>query len=173
MDFEAKAAAAEEKRKKELHTELGRKDAVELDLYAKQLGIDISDAKTPEDKRAAIELQAEEQAKAAMADARIKHMESEQGRKVAREDDNRDDTAKIVRQLNALFCRDIPQDARSGSFKPGKDDALFGGEYDVADGKYRVAGSDWVFEIRKKKLAGAVQATQANQYGGKGVVSIA
>jgi hypothetical protein len=75
MDFEAKAAAAEEKRKKELHTELGRKDAVELDLYAKQLGIDISDAKTPEDKRAAIELQAEEQAKAAMADARIKHME--------------------------------------------------------------------------------------------------
>lgn len=173
MDFEAKAAAAEEKRKKDLHAELGRKDAVELDLYAKHLGIDIADAKTVEDKRAAIELHAEEQAKAAASEALIKHMEAEQGRKVAREDDSRDDAAKTVRQLNALFCRDIPQDARSGSFKPGKDDALFGGEYEVANGKYRVAGSDWVFEIRNRKLVNAVQATQANQYGGKGVISIA
>lgn len=173
MDFEAKIAKAEEKRKKELHAELARKDAVELDIYAKELNIDISEAKTLEDKRAAIELHAEDEAKKAIAEARIKHMESEQGKSVASEDEKRDGAARALRQLNALFCRDIPQSARSGSFQPREDDALFGGDYEVPDGKYRVTGSEWVFQIRKKKLVDAVQATAANKYGGRDVIAVA
>lgn len=173
MDFEAKAAAAEEKRKKELHAELARKDKVELDLYAKQHGIDLGDAKSVDDKRTAIELHAEDQAVKAIGEQRIKHLEDEQAKSVRTENDDRDDTAKTMRQLNALFCRDIPQPARAGTFKPEKDDALFGGDYDVPDGKYRVAGSEWVFEIRKQKLVNALQASAANQWGGKGVIPVA
>ncbi len=173
MDFEKQVAAAEEKRKEDLHAELKRKDAVELDLYAKQHGIDLGEAKTVADKRAAIELHAEDEAKKAIGEQRIKHMESDQGKKVANEDQQRDDTARTMRQLNALFCRDIPQPARAGTFKPENGDVLFGGDYDVPDGKYRVAGSEWVFEIRKHKLVNALQASAANQYGGKGVIEVA
>lgn len=168
----AAAEAAEAKRKSELHEELKRKDAVELGLFAKEHGIDLTGSTTPEDMRAAIELHMEDQAKKAAADQAIKDMEADQAKKIAKESGSRDDTAKTMRALNTLFCSNVPQDARAGSFKPEKGDEVFGGDYDVPNGKYRVAGSEWVFEIKNDKLVGAVRASQRNDYGGKGVISV-
>jgi hypothetical protein len=75
-------------------------------------------------------------------------------------------------ELNAEFCRDIPQEGRHGSFEPEEDHPRFGGDYDVPNGKYRVAGSEWLFLIHKKKLQGAERATEANKWGGKHVIAI-
>lgn len=173
MNDKTKAAeAAEAKRKADLHAHLERKDGVELGLFAKEQGIDLTGVTATDDMRATIELHMEAEAKKAAADAAIRDMEAGEARKIAREAGGRDDTANTMRTLNALFCRDVPQGARAGSFKPAQDDALFGGEYDVPNGKYRVAGSEWVFEIKNDKLVNAVRATQQNQYGGKGVISV-
>lgn len=173
MDDKAKKAeAVETRRKADLHAELERKDTVELGLFAKDKGVDLGGAATDADMHAAIELHMEAEAKKAAADAAIKEIEAQEARSIARENDGRDDTARTLRALNAVFCSDVPQDARGGTFKPVKGDAVFGGDYDVPNGKYRVAGSEWVFEIKGDKLVGAVRATQQNQYGGKGVTSV-
>lgn len=173
MDRKAKAAAAEEKRKKNLHEELKRKDATELKLYAQQHSFDLSGAETVADMRAKIELLAEEVAKKAATEEEIKHLEDEEMRKIAREGGDRDQVNKDLRALNALFCSAVPQAARDGSFEPEKGDPVFGGEYEIPNGKYRVVGSEWVFEIRKGKLAGVVRAAPQNGYGGKDVIAVA
>lgn len=162
--------AAEKTRKAELAAEIERMDDTELALLAKRAGVDPAAFPKRPDLVAAIELKAEQDA--ALGRQALRDMDEGENRKVLAEDDRRAPTARILRALNAEFCRDIPQEGRAGSFAPDDGDVRFGGEYDVPDGKYRVGGSDWVFEITKKKLAGAVLASEANRYGGKGVIAV-
>jgi hypothetical protein len=79
----------------------------------------------------------------------------------------------IIRRLNAEFCRELPEGVISGSaFEPAEDHPRFGGEYAVADGRYRVVGSDFVFEIAGRRMAQAFAATRANAWGGGKVIAI-
>lgn len=163
--------ASEDQRKADLAGDIERKDDVELKLFAVQLGVPDADkiAKRA-DLVAAIELKTE--ADAAAGRKALRAMEAEEAASVAAENDKRPPSSRVIRALNAEFCRDVPQEGRAGSFEPDDGHPRFGGGYDVPDGKYRVTGSDWVFEIRKKKLAAAVMATEANRYGGKGVIAV-
>ena len=161
---------AEKKRKADLAAEIERMDDTEIKMLAERVGVDPAATPARKDLVAAIELKAE--ADAAAGRQAIRDMEAEEGTAVADEDARRGPTARIVRALNADFCRDIPQDGRGGSFEPEEDDARFGGDYDVPNGKYRVTGSEWLISIHKKKLMGIERASEANKYGGKHVIPI-
>lgn len=160
---------AEKQRKADLSVQIERMDDVELNLFAKRIGVEPEKMKRA-DLVAAVELKAEADA----ADGRqaIRDMETEEGEFVANEDVNRPASARIIRALNFEFCKDIPQAGRAGSFEPDSDDPRFGGDYDVKNGKYRVSGSEWLFLINNKKLISAERATEANKYGGKAVIAI-
>lgn len=163
--------AAEKARKADLAADLARKDPTELKLLAQQIGVvDADKIEKPEDLKAAIELKAE--ADAAAGRQRIRDMEAEEAESVGDEDANRPSTSRIIRALNAEFCRDIPQEGRHGSFEPDGDDPRFGGDYDVSNGKYRVVGSEWLFLIHRKKLQAVERAGDVNKYGGKYVIAI-
>jgi hypothetical protein len=166
----AAEAAAEKQRKEDLAAEIKRKDDVELKLFAQQIGIDADKHPKREDLQAAIELKAEEDAAAGRK--AIRDADEEQAKSVATEEDRRTASARAVRALDAEFCRQVPQEAYSGSFEPGEAHPRFGGEYEVPNGKYRRTGSEWVFEFRKKRLISAVRATAANNYGGEGVKAV-
>lgn len=166
------AAEIEEARQHDLAAKLKRMDVTELRLYAEKTGVDLSSAPHRDDIVAAIELKEENDAKAAAAQKAIEDDEKAQGEKIRDEADQRGPIERRVRALNAEFCRDVPQEARAGSFDPGEDHARFGGEYDVPDGRYRVVGSDWLFDIADKRVAGAQRATAQNNYGGKNVIAI-
>lgn len=173
MDKEMTASeqAAEKQRKADLAAELERKDKVELGLLAKKIGVPGHDKlHTRKDLIAAIEEKAD--ADAAAGRQKIRDMEAEEGRFVAGQDDSRPQSSRVLRALNAEFCRDIPQEGRAGTFEPEDNDARFGGDYDAPDGKYRVVGSDWIFEIKGKKLASAIRASEQNRYGGRDVESV-
>ena len=172
MDDKMTAAeiAAENQRKTDLAGEIERKDDVELKLFAGRVGVDADKYSVRADLVAAIELKAE--ADAAAGRKALKDMEDEEALKVAGEDDARPPQARVLRTLNAEFCKDIPQDGRHGTFEPSDGDIRFGGDYNVPNGKYRVAGSEWVFDIQKKKLVSAIRASEQNKYGGKGVIAI-
>lgn len=162
--------SAETKRKDELAAAIAAKDDVELKLFAKELDVpDVDKLSERKDLIAAIELH--EEKVAGEHRARLRKMEDDEAAKVNGADDKRAPDAKAIRALNAEFCRALPEGSRSGQFEPG-DDARFTGDYSVKDGKYRVAGSDWVFEIRKGRLLRATRATPENGYGGKGVVAV-
>ncbi|MFT4115428.1 hypothetical protein [Bradyrhizobium sp.] len=159
--------AAEKQRKEGLAAEIKRKDDVELNLFAQQIGVDATKYPKREDLEAAIELKAEQDAAAGRK--AIRDADQQQADSVAGEEDKRSMHARAVRALDAEFCRQVPQEAFSGSFDPGEEHPRFGGEYNVPDGKYRRTGSEWVFEFKKKRLVGAVRANEANSYGGKNV----
>jgi hypothetical protein len=162
---------AEKQRKQDLAAEIERMDDVELRMLAVRIKVPEVDKLTARKELVdAVESKAE--ADAALGRQAIRDMEAEEDGKVSSEDARRPATSRILRALNAEFCRDIPQEGRGGHFDPGDDHPRFGGSYDVPDGKYRVTGSEWVFEIKKKKLAGALQASEANKYGGKGVIAV-
>lgn len=161
---------AEKRRKADLAAEMKRMDDVELRLLAARVGVAADDTTKRDDLIAAIDLKAE--ADAAAGRQKIRDIEAEEGKTVEEEDAKRPATSRIIRGLNAEFCRDIPQEGRSGSFEPDEDHPRFGGDYDVPNGKYRVAGSEWLFLIHKKKLQGVERASEANKYGGKHVTEI-
>ncbi len=157
---------AEPKRKEELAAKLKRMDDTEVKLYAQKIGADITAAKDRADMEAAIELKEEDTAKAAAFKAAIEAEDAAQARAVATEADKRDPTERILRALNAEFCRDIPASARSGGFEPDDNDPRFGGDYDVANGRYRVSGSEYYFDIKGKKLVSAERAVPPD-FGGE------
>ena len=164
-------AKAEAARKTDLAAKLARMDATELTLYANQIGARVEAQMSDEDIRAAIELTEENAAKAEADRVRIAQMEADEGDKIITENDGLDATSRAIRRLNTEFCRHVPQNAVGGSYEPG-DDERFTGEYDVPNGKYRVTGSEWVFEIKKKALVSVVRAVPENNYGGKAVVAV-
>lgn len=160
-------------RKTDLKASLGRMDDVELGLCATQRGIDPRKFTKRDDLIAAIELQAEDEANSAASKKKIEQDEADQAKSIASEEDQRTGTAKIIRALNAEFCRDLPHEARSGSgFEPEEGHPRFGGEFDVPNGRYRVSGSDWLFDIKGKRLAGVERATEQNKFGGKKVIAV-
>jgi hypothetical protein len=161
---------AEKQRKADLAAEISRMDDTELALLAKRIGVEPEKSQKREDLVAEVELKAE--ADAAAGRQAIRAMEEEEGAFVADEDSRRPAVSRIIRALNATFCGDIPQEGRHGSFEPDEDHPRFGGDYDVPNGKYRVAGSEWMFVIHKKKLMSAESATEANKWGGKHVIPI-
>lgn len=174
MDGEKLTAAeqsAEKQRKADLSLQIERMDDTELGLFAKHVGVD-PEKMSRQDLVAAVELKAE--ADAAAGRQAIRDMEKEQGEAVANEDVNRPAASRIIRALNVEFCRDIPQEARAGGFEPEDDHDRFGAgaSYDVPNGKYRVAGSEWMFTIHKKRLMSAERATEQNKWGGKHVIPI-
>lgn len=162
--------AAEKQRKADLALQMDRMDDTELKLFAVRVGVEPDKTPARKDLIAAIELKAE--ADAAAGRKAIRDMDEEEAKRVADEDDKRPAASRILRSLNAEFCRDIPQAGRAGSFEPEDDDPRFGGDYEVPNGKYRVVGSEWTFLIAKKKLVSAERATEGNKYGGKGVIAI-
>jgi hypothetical protein len=162
--------ADEKKRKAGLAAEIERMDDTELKLLAARVGVDPATTPERKDLVAAIELKAE--ADAAAGRQAIRDMDEQERTAVSDEDSKRPATARIIRALNAEFCRDIPQEGRHGSFEPDEDHPRFGGDYDVPNGKYRVSGSEWLILIHKKKLQGIERATEKNNYGGRHVIAV-
>ncbi|MCD0419484.1 hypothetical protein LOC51_19895 [Rubrivivax sp. JA1024] len=150
-------------------------DMSDADLLAlaQSIGVDVfkGDASglSRDDLIAAIELHEEAQVEAAAK--QLAADEAAQAASVAREAGDRSPSDQVIRRLNADFSRDVPQAARSGEFDPAGD-PRFGGEYDVPNGRYRVVGCDWVFQIKSKKLASVLEASPANKWGGKSVVMV-
>ncbi|MFT0876003.1 hypothetical protein VRZ08_05540 [Rhodopseudomonas sp. G2_2311] len=138
-------------------------EAANVEAAAKQKAAD----EAAKDEAAAKQKAAEEAAKKLVDD------EAAQAAKIAAEDSGRSAVDRVIRRLNSDFCRDLPEGARSGDYDADADrDQRFSEPYEVPNGRYRVAGSDWVFEIKSKKLVSAFRATDANRWGGKGVVSV-
>lgn len=172
QDDRAKAREdAEAKRKADVTAAIERMDDVEVGLFAEKNGVDLAGLSTRVDKVAAIELKLDADAKAAADAAAIADIEADQADDIAAEDDGRDATARIIRRLNSEFCGDVPQAAREGGYEPDEGGA-FSGEYPVKDGRYRVVGSEWLFDFKKKRLVSANRASAANKFGGKGVIPI-
>lgn len=82
--------------------------------------------------------------------------------------------AEALRRFNADWCAALPDRAKGAEAVEysDPDPDRFGAALPVADGRYRVAGGDWVFAFAGGKFTGAVKATRANQYGGEGVVTV-
>lgn len=80
--------------------------------------------------------------------------------------------------FNSEFCRDLPQDPRSGQHaKDGRYDAVEGDRFagklfPVPDGAYRVAGSDWVHAFEGGAFVHAFRATKENGFGGPDVIAV-
>lgn len=165
MDHKEKAAEA--KRAAELKKELKALSDAQLQARAEQSGVDLSRCKTRDDVETAIEKHEHDAAGKARLEA-LQRAEDD----AARNNPEPSATAKIVHGLNNAFCADIPQEGRAGNFVPEEDGAFSAEEYDVPDGTYRVAGSDWYFVIKGKKLAQAARASAENKWGGKDVVQV-
>ena len=162
--------ADEKNRKEGLAAAMARMDDTELKLLAARAEVEADKYPKREDLIAAIELKAE--ADAAIGRKALREMDEQEATAVSAEDSKRPATARIIRALNAEFCRDIPQEGRHGSFEPDEDHPRFGGDYDVPNGKYRVSGSEWLILIHKKKLQGIERATEKNNYGGRHVIAV-
>lgn len=162
--------ADEKTRKEGLAAAMARMDDTELKLLALRAGVEADKYPKREDLIAAIELKAE--ADATLGRQALREMDEREAAAVSVEDSKRPASARIIRALNAEFCRDVPQAGRHGSFEPDEDDVRFGGDYDVPNGKYRVSGSEWLILIHKKKLQGIERATEQNNYGGKHVIAV-
>lgn len=163
--------AAEQTRKAELAAEMQQMDDAQLAELAKRAEVDAKAHPKRDDLIAAIELKAE--ADAAEGRRAMRDADEKQKAAVEQEDAKRSEPARIIRALNAEFCREIPEAARaSGAFEPDDGDPRFGGDYNVKNGKYRVVGSNWLFLIAGKKLVSAELATEANKWGGKAVIPI-
>lgn len=88
------------------------------------------------------------------------------------------DRNEALVSFNADFCRELPQDPRSGQHaKDGhytqvEGDKFDGREFPVPDGRYRVAGSEWVFDFEGGAFIEAMRATAANEFGGPDVIAV-
>lgn len=93
---------------------------------------------------------------------------------ILRDDDaKRTNNAKAVCRFVEVFSRDMPEGAvRSGSYEAKDGDQFHGEQYEIVDGTYRVAGHDWLVTFKGGAFVGAQVANAANQWGGKGVVTI-
>lgn len=156
-----------------LAEKLEKMDDTEIKLYAQQQGIDVAKVTDRAGLVAAIEQKASEAAAAAVAAKKLQDDEAAQAASIAGEEDRRSATDKVIRALNADFCRDVPPAARSGgTFEPDEGDPRFGGDYDVPNGRYRVVGSDHLFDVKGKKLVAVHRASAVNKWGGAKVVAI-
>lgn len=88
------------------------------------------------------------------------------------------DRNEVLVSFNADFCRDLPQDPKSGQHaKDGiytqvEGDKFDGKEYPIPDGRYRVGGSEWVFDFEGGGFVEATRATAENAHGGPAVIKI-
>jgi hypothetical protein len=81
--------------------------------------------------------------------------------------------AKVLHAFNASFCANLPQNARAyGHYIPEPGDALARQRLAVPDGRYRLAGSDYVFTIAGGRLKEAMRADPPH-FGGDNVVAVA
>jgi hypothetical protein len=163
--------AAEKARKEGLAAEMASMTDEQLADLATRAEVDAKAYPKRKDLIAAIELKAE--ADAAVGRQALREADEAQKKAVEDEDARRPAPSRIIVQLNAEFCRDMPEAARSsGAFEPDDGDPRFGGDYNVQNGKYRVVGSDWLFLIAGKRLVSAERATEANKWGGKAVIQV-
>ncbi len=158
---------AEAARIEALLQELSALSEADLAKRAGVEGVDPKKYKTREELVAAVEAKISDE----IGKVRLAEMEKAEA-EAAKMASSLDNVSRVVRALNAEFCRDIPQEGRGGAFEPEEDHPRFGGDYNVPNGKYRVAGSEWMFLIHKKKLQGAERATEANNWGGKHVITV-
>lgn len=77
----------------------------------------------------------------------------------------------VIRQFNADFCRDLPEGALSGLYSARKGDRFDGRRVMVPDGRYRIAGSDWILGFERSRFIDAVRAGPPD-FGGSGVVVV-
>lgn len=172
--MEVELTSAEKSRIKDnvdgLEAEMKKMDDAAVKALAQRIDVPIEKYPERKDLEAAILLKAEADATAGVR--RIRAMDEEEAAMIATSDDKRTEASRVVRRLHAEFTRDIPQEGRSGSYEPTEDDPRFGGDHPVPDGKYRPAGSDHIYEFKKKRLVGVTRATAGNDYGGKGVKSV-
>jgi hypothetical protein len=81
--------------------------------------------------------------------------------------------AKALHALNIAFCANLPQGARaSGHYDADPADAVAKRRIAVPDGRYRLAGSDYVFTIAGGRLKEAVRADPPH-FGGDNVIAVA
>jgi hypothetical protein len=79
------------------------------------------------------------------------------GRK-QRAQDEKDASERAIRRVHSSFIKALPSEARSTGACVVNPDAPEAGSHPVADGNYRVAGSDWVMSFKDKKWSGAYRA---------------
>lgn len=81
--------------------------------------------------------------------------------------------AASIRRIAGSFARDVPNDARmSGQYKATDTDRFAGEVVNAPNGRYRVSGSDWIVQIKNKRLQEVFRALPP-AFGGKGVIDIA
>jgi aminopeptidase N len=159
-----------EKYNTDLAAEIAAMDDTELGLLAKRADVDASKYPKRDDLIAAIKEKAS--ADFAAGKVELREMAESESQRVMATEEARPASARIIRALNASFCRDMPEEARAGAYEPTADEGEFGGEYAVANGIYRVLGSEWVFEIKGKRLIRAFNARPENKWGGDKVVQV-
>lgn len=80
--------------------------------------------------------------------------------------------AKALHALNHGFCIELPDDMRqSGRYEVQAGDRFARQRVPVPDGKYRLAGSDYVFAIAGGRLTQAVRADPPD-FGGDDVIAV-
>lgn len=172
----------------DLAGEIEGMDSVELALLAQRAAIDPE--KYP--KREALVAAIKEKASADFAQGKLelRRMTEQQNERVDAEDAKRSPLARALRALNAEFSSCVPLPVKMfevpeeptkadmkmigywvGTFQPNGD-PRFAEEVAAKDGKYRVAGSPFVFEIRGKRVAAIHAANPANNFCGEGVVAL-
>lgn len=88
------------------------------------------------------------------------------------------DRNEALVSFNAEFCRDLPQHAgtgqhaKDGNYTQVEGDKFDGKNYPIPDGRYRVAGSDWVFDFEGGGFVEAMRATKANEFGGPSTINV-
>jgi hypothetical protein len=147
-------------------------DDVELKLLAKRIGVD-DRQKIPEAQGPDRGDRAEGRGRCRGRPQAIRDMEARKPRRRRARRQAAAGGAHHPRAQRRILPRH-PAGRRAAVSSPEEDHPRFGGDYDVPNGKYRVAGSEWLFLIHKKKLQGVERsrATEANKYGGKHVIAV-
>lgn len=139
-------------------------DAGPLSNEPRQPASDPPEEETPAQKKAREE--------AALRHAQELEQRSFEASQRAPADGLSNEQRETIRRVNFEFCRDVPQEARGGSFDATDHERFQGQKFDLPDGTYRTAGGDWFYTFRRGRLEAAAIATEANKYGGSKVVIV-
>lgn len=82
------------------------------------------------------------------------------------------DAIAELRRLSATFMAALPAGAyQAGVYHAQDGDAFDGQAFKAPNGRYRVAGAGWIFDIRKGRFLEAVRAVPP-KFGGDDVIGV-
>lgn len=184
---------------KELAAEISTMDGVEIGILAERAQVDAE--KFPERAHLEAAIEEKARADFIKGKVELREMTETQNKRADEEDRKRTAEARVLHALNREFSRIVPatlhmfvmpelpenptqEDLRReklmqrmighwvGSYCPPRGDPSFGGEYAVPNGKYRVAGSPFIFEFKSRRLVEVRAANPDNDFGGEDVKAV-